>query len=99
MVDLEISNNFIIFVIEKKNKFIMTYNDFITEIWSNVDNCPKEWRKGQKVFNVIEKLYGNVDKDVQCIYVFDYFYDERNETINLFIDTCCNRMCSTNFKK
>ena len=38
----------------------MTYNDFITEIWLNVDNCPKEWRKGQKVFNVIEKLYGNV---------------------------------------
>ena len=77
----------------------MTYNDFITEIWSNVDNCPKEWRKGQKVFNVIEKLYGNVARDVQFIDGVDCFYDDRDETINLFIDKCWYRMCSTNLKK
>ena len=55
----------------------MTYNDFITEIWSNVDNCPKSWRKGQKVFNVIEELYGNVARDVQFIDNVDCFYDDR----------------------
>ena len=77
----------------------MTYNEFITEIWLNVDNCPKAWRKGQKVFNVIDKLYGNVARDVQFIDGVDCFYDDRNETINLFINKCWNRMCSTNLKK
>ena len=77
----------------------MTYNDFITEIWLAVDNCPKDWRKGQKVFNVIEDLYGNVAREVQFIDGVDCFYDDSDETINLFIDKCWYRMCSTNLKK
>lgn len=72
----------------------MTYNDFITEIWSNVDNCPKSWRKGQKVFNTIEDLYGNIAREVQFIDGVDCFYDDSDETINLFIDKCWYRMCS-----
>ena len=72
----------------------MTYNDFITEIWLAVDNCPKDWRKGQKVFNVIEDLYGNVAREVQFIDGVDCFYDDSEETINLFIDKCWKRMCS-----
>ena len=72
----------------------MTYGDFITEIWLNVDNCPKAWRKGQKVFNVIDKLYGNVARDVQLIDGVDCFYDDRDETINLFIDKCWIRFIS-----
>lgn len=72
----------------------MTYNDFITEIWSNVDICPKEWRKGQKVFNVIDRLYGNVARDVQFIDGVDCFYDDSNETISLFIDKCWIRFIS-----
>ena len=64
----------------------MTYNDFITEIWLAVDNCPKSWRKGQKVFNVIEELYGNVARDVQFIDGVDCFYDDSDETIELFIN-------------
>ena len=72
----------------------MTYNDFITEIWSNVDNCPKEWRKGQKVFNVIEELYGNVAREVQFIDGVDCFYDDSDETISLFIDKCWIRFIS-----
>ena len=72
----------------------MTYNDFITEIWLNVDNCPKAWRKGQKVFNVIDKLYGNVARDVQFIDGVDCFYDDSDETISLFIDKCWIRFIS-----
>ena len=72
----------------------MTYNDFITEIWSNVDICPKKWRKGQKVFNVIEELYGNVARDVQFIDGVDCFYDDSEETIKLFIDKCWIRFIS-----
>ena len=72
----------------------MTYNDFITEIWLAVGNCPKSWRKGQKVFNTIEDLYGNVAREVQLIDGVDCFYDDSDETINLFIDKCWYRMCS-----
>lgn len=72
----------------------MTYNDFITEIWLSVANCPKSWRKGQKVFNTIEDLYGNVAREVQFIDGVDCFYDDSEETINLFIDKCWYRMCS-----
>lgn len=73
----------------------MTYGDFVTEIWLAVDNCPKAWRKGQKVFNVIEELYGNVARDVQFIDGVDCFYDDREETINLFIDKCWIRVFSS----
>ena len=77
----------------------MTYNDFITEIWSNVDNCPKSWLKGQKVFNVIEELYGNVAREVQFIDGVDCFYDDSDETINFFIDRCWCRVYAANLKK
>ena len=73
----------------------MTYGDFITQIWLNVDNCPKAWRIGQKVFNVIDKLYGSdITRDVQFIDGVDCFYDDREETINLFIDKCWIRYIS-----
>jgi hypothetical protein len=73
----------------------MTYNDFITEIWLTVDNCPKAWRKGQKVFNTIEKLYGSdITRSVQFIDGVDCFYDDREETINIFIDKCWIRVFS-----
>ena len=78
---------------------MMTYNDFITEIWLTVDNCPKSWRKGQKVFNTIEDLYGDVAREVQFIDGVDCFYDDSEEMINLFIDKCWYRICSANLKK
>ena len=77
----------------------MTYNDFIAQIWEEVAKCPKSWRKGQTVFNTIEDLYGNVAREVQLIDGVDCFYDDREETINLFIDKCWYRICSTNLKK
>ena len=73
----------------------MKYGDFITQIWKAVGECPKNWRKGQKVFNVIEELYGNVARDVQFIDGVDCFYDDRDETINLFIDKCWIRVFSS----
>jgi len=73
----------------------MKYGDFITNIWNEVDKCPKNWRKGQKVFNVIEELYGKVARDVQFIDGVDCFYDDRDETINLFIDKCWIRVFSS----
>ncbi len=72
----------------------MTYNDFITQIWKEVAKCPKNWRRGQSVFNVIEEQFGSIARDVQFIDGVDCFYDDSEETINLFIDKCWYRMCS-----
>lgn len=62
----------------------MTYGDFITNIWKEVAKCPKCWRKGQSVFNVIEEQFGNVARQVQMIDGVDCFYDDTQ--IDLFID-------------
>lgn len=72
----------------------MTYGDFISQIWEEVAKCPKNWRKGQKVFNVIDEQFGGVARDVQFIDGVDCFYDDREETINLFIDKCWIRFIS-----
>ena len=73
----------------------MTYGDFITEIWKEVAKCPKSWRRGQSVFNVIDDKYGDVARKVQMVDGVDCFYDDREETINLFIDKCWIRFISS----
>ena len=73
----------------------MTYEEFISGIWEVVSKCPKNWRKGQKVFNVIEDLYGDVARQVQMVDGVDCFYDDSDETINLFIDKCWIRIFSS----
>lgn len=72
----------------------MTYGDFIVKIWEEVAKCPKNWRKGQKVFNVIDEQFG-VARDVQFGDNVDCFYDDREETINLFIDHAWIRYASS----
>lgn len=54
----------------------MTYEDFIVEIWAAVNNYPKTWRQGQKVFNAVEELYGNVAREVQFQDDVDCFYND-----------------------
>lgn len=71
----------------------MTYEEFITDVWAEVAKCPKSWRKGQSVFNVIDEKYG-VARTVQFEDGVDCFYDDREETINLFIAKCWLRMVS-----
>ena len=46
---------------------------------------PREWRKGQAVFNFIDAEY-NVARDVQLLHGIDCFYND--EKINAFIDKC-----------
>lgn len=62
----------------------MTKEEFISEIWENVKMCPKSWRKGQAVFNVIEERYGEVAREVQFIDKVDCFYVD--EDIDSFIE-------------
>ena len=68
----------------------MTHEEFITNIWKNVDNCPQEWRLGQKVFNVCEYLYGRVARDAQIIDGVDCFYDDRK--VEDFINAVWERL-------
>lgn len=67
----------------------MKYEDFIAMLWSWVGNCPKEWRRGQAVFNVIEERFG-VARDVQFEDGVDCFYDDSK--INEFIECSWKRI-------
>lgn len=67
----------------------MSYEEFITNLWKNVETCPKSWRKGQCVFNVIDKLYG-VARDVQFKDCIDCFYLDKY--IDDFIEAAWKRI-------
>lgn len=70
----------------------MKYREFVKQIWDAVEECPNNWRKGQKVFNVMEALYGDVARQVQFINHVDCFYDDKQ--IEPFIDQCWIRVFS-----
>lgn len=70
----------------------MKYREFVKQIWDAVEECPDNWRKGQKVFNVMEALYGDVARQVQFINHVDCFYDDKQ--IEPFIDQCWIRVFS-----
>jgi len=53
----------------------MTYNEFLTDVMNLVQECPKDWRTGQSIFNVVDAKY-HVARDCQFIYNIDCFYDD-----------------------
>lgn len=53
----------------------MTYNEFLTDVMNLVQECPKYWRIGQSIFNVIDTKY-RVARDCQFLYGIDCFYDD-----------------------
>ena len=53
----------------------MTFGDFKNEITRVIENRPKNWRKGQTVFNYIESKY-DVARSVQYSDKTDRFYDD-----------------------
>ena len=68
----------------------MTYEEFISTIWAEVAKCPKNWRKGQSVFNVMEEQFGKVARDVQFQDGIDCFYHD--DEIDAFIEKCWERI-------
>lgn len=62
----------------------MTYEEFRGDIFKNIKNLPDNWRKGQKVFNYIEKKY-HIARTVQFDYGIDCFY--KDDLIDKFIET------------
>lgn len=53
----------------------ITYEDFRNKVLSEVEKAPKEWRKGQAVFNIIDSQYG-VARTVQFGNGVDCFYND-----------------------
>lgn len=66
-----------------KKESIISKEDFKKEIISAMEKRPKNWRKGQFVFNYIDENYG-VARLVQFEKHIDCFYNDDN--INDFID-------------
>lgn len=53
----------------------MTFEEFKEDVFKNIKNLPENWRKGQKVFNYIERKYG-VARTVQFNCGVDCFYND-----------------------
>ena len=68
---------------------MITYNQFISDVLSLADECPKEWRRGQSVFNIVDSKYG-VARIVQFRDGVDCFYD--NEKIGEFLEKAYERL-------
>ena len=67
----------------------MTFEDFKNEINDVIANRPKNWRKGQAVFNYIEGKFG-VARNVQFEDGIDCFY--RNDQIEAFLQEAYKRV-------
>jgi hypothetical protein len=63
----------------------MTKQEFLDEINKVLKNKPSEWRRGQTVFNHIDKKYG-VARIAQFKYGVDCFY--MDDKIPDFLDVC-----------
>lgn len=53
----------------------MTIQDLREEVYTAMKDKPKEWRKGQFVFNYIDEVY-DVAREVQFQDGVDCFYDD-----------------------
>ena len=67
----------------------MTIEEIKKEIEETIslNTKPKEWRNGQFVFNIIDRVYG-VARIAQFKYGVDCFYND--DKIDEFIETCAN---------
>lgn len=68
---------------------MITLNQFISDVMSLIEECPKCWRKGQSVFNIVDSKYG-VARDVQFIDGIDCFYND--EEIEPFLIAAYKRL-------
>lgn len=64
---------------------MITKQQLTTELDKFLEEKPKEWRKGQAIFNYIDMKY-NVAREAQFRYGIDCFYDDKK--IDTFIDKC-----------
>ena len=67
----------------------MTLEKFKKEVLNFANNRPKRWRKGQAVFNYIDKYYG-VAREVQFKDLVDCFFNDGK--IDEFIEKAFSRL-------
>ena len=67
----------------------MTLEKFKKEVLNFANNRPKRWRKGQAVFNYIDKYYG-VAREVQSKDSIDCFFNDGK--IDEFIEKSFSRL-------
>ena len=68
-----------------------TFEEFQNEVLDWVDNNkPKEWRRGQAVFNYIDSKY-SIARDVQFLDGIDCYYNDN--LIDKFILLSWKRIC------
>lgn len=67
----------------------MTFGDFKNEIARVIENKPKNWRKGQAVFNYIDNKY-DVARTVQFEDKVDCFYTD--DKIDEFLQKAYKRI-------
>ena len=72
----------------------MTLEEFKKEVLNFMDNRPKAWRKGQAVFNYIDKYYG-VAREVQFEDLVDCFYND--DIIDEFIEKAFSRFINKEY--
>ena len=70
----------------------MTLEEFKKQVLTGIEQMPYNWRKGQKVFNYIDKEY-SVARLVQYEKGIDCFYD--NGLIDKFIEESYNILKSS----
>lgn len=68
----------------------MKYETFASEILNLAQECPREWRLGQSVFNIVEAMCGNIAREVQFQDGIDCFYD--NTKIEDFLKAVYRRL-------
>ena len=67
----------------------MTYNEFAMDVLELIEECPKDWRSGQSIFNIVDSKYG-IARDVQFIDGIDCFYDDNQ--IDAFLNSAYKRL-------
>ena len=65
----------------------MTFEEFRGDVLKNIKTLPKNWRKGQKVFNYIDQKYC-IARRVQFDLGIDCFYNDND--IESFIEASYN---------
>lgn len=56
---------------------MLTKEEFFAKIGEETKKMPSNWRKGQKVFNAVETIFG-VAREVQFQYRIDCFHNDEN---------------------
>lgn len=54
----------------------MKYEIFASEVLNLTQECPRVWRLGQSVFNIVEAMCGSIAREVQLQDGIDCFYDD-----------------------